>query len=202
MWPKALVWIHFTLLENAPEEICLPHCTYVPLNLYYSLHTDHILLLISSQKSMLCNIYLLYYCKICAKNKYAPQMPYTSPIQDWLIGISGGCMPICVLDMNSLTSNMWPGALHTDANDDINDNATAWLHIMSRPPGQISQKLRSEVSIGMLPLVFVCVILYSFSIDSNITYLKTHKKSKYSGIYKVSKSLYIFPTVLNMVVMI
>ena len=32
MWSKALVYIHFTLLAYAPEEICLPHHTYVPLS--------------------------------------------------------------------------------------------------------------------------------------------------------------------------
>ena len=37
------------------------------------------------------------------------------------------------------------------------------------------------------------VILYSFSIDSNISYLTKCVNSKYSGIYEVSKPLYIFP---------
>ena len=29
MWPGTLVYINFTLLAYAPEQICLPHCTYI-----------------------------------------------------------------------------------------------------------------------------------------------------------------------------
>ena len=46
------------------------------------------------------------------------------------------------------------------------------------------------------------VILYSFGIDSNIKYSTKHKNSKYSGIYKVLTSLYMFPTLSNIMVMI
>ena len=39
----ALVYVHFTLLAFAPEQIFLPHSTYMPtLHCYWSLHIDPI----------------------------------------------------------------------------------------------------------------------------------------------------------------
>ena len=40
----AVVYIYFTLLAYAPEQICMPHCTCVPLHCYCSLHIDPTLL--------------------------------------------------------------------------------------------------------------------------------------------------------------
>ena len=46
------------------------------------------------------------------------------------------------------------------------------------------------------------VILYSFGINSSITYLTKHLNSGNSRIFDISKSLYIFPTSSNTLVMI
>ena len=41
---QTLVYIYFTSLAYAPDEICLPHCTYVPPDVYHSLNIDPTLL--------------------------------------------------------------------------------------------------------------------------------------------------------------
>ena len=73
MWPETLVYIHSILLAYAPEQICLPHCTYM-------FHCTSTTVLICSHSSTQIhkipinyNNYLLYYCKICASKQYAPQ---------------------------------------------------------------------------------------------------------------------------------
>ena len=48
---------------------------YVPLHLYCSIHIDSTLLH-TSTKYQNCNICLIYYCRKCASNKYATEMPY------------------------------------------------------------------------------------------------------------------------------
>ena len=48
---------------------------YIPLHFNCPQHIHPTLLLISIKKSICCNIYTLYYCKICANNKNALQMP-------------------------------------------------------------------------------------------------------------------------------
>ena len=47
------IHIHSTLLAYAPEQICLPHCTYVPLHFNYSPHTDQTLLHTSTKNNEL-----------------------------------------------------------------------------------------------------------------------------------------------------
>ena len=51
MWPAVLVYIPFTLLAYAPQEICLPKLfIYKPLEGYYSLHINPTALHISVRK--------------------------------------------------------------------------------------------------------------------------------------------------------
>ena len=70
MWSGALVYIfHIT-------SICLQHCIYmshftstvVNIWTHFTANIHH--------KSINCNIYLPYYCKICTNNKYDHQIPY------------------------------------------------------------------------------------------------------------------------------
>ena len=74
MWPKALVYINFTLLAYVPEQICLLHCTYMShcISTVVYIETPHYCT--HPSKTIKCNIYFSYYCKICAGNKYAHQM--------------------------------------------------------------------------------------------------------------------------------
>ena len=51
-------------------------CVYVPLHFCCSVQTDPTLLHISIENQLTVNIYLPYYSKISASNKYVPQMPY------------------------------------------------------------------------------------------------------------------------------
>ena len=55
-----------------------------------------------------------------------------------LMGINGGSMPVHIPHRNSLALTMWQEALYTD--DDCDDDAKAWLHVLSCPLVQISQK--------------------------------------------------------------
>ena len=64
MAPGALVYSTAPLLAYAPQQLCLQHEHLVPLQVSISAYTDQI--------SINCNIYLPYYCKICANKKYAP----------------------------------------------------------------------------------------------------------------------------------
>ena len=50
MWPETLVYIHFTLLAYAPQQMCLP------LHVYCTLHIDPILLHISVTKPTKCTL--------------------------------------------------------------------------------------------------------------------------------------------------
>ena len=73
------------------------------------------------------------------------QQIYASYAQIIWYASMGGSMPIFMSHMNSLSLTMWQGVLYTDddADDTTNNNdnsATAWLHRLSWPFGQISQK--------------------------------------------------------------
>ena len=116
MWPKALVSIHFTLLAYAPEQICLPHCTYrshctSPVVYIYTPHY-------CTHQSVISNIYLPYYCKICATNKYAPQVPYMCQIPKVLD------VPQWGKYTNIYATNELPGI--NPCTDAKNDNGKWW----------------------------------------------------------------------------
>ena len=97
MWPTALVYIHFTLLAYAPKQICLQHCpgiSHGTFNVGFTYSPNYCIhpLKVNNYK-----IYLPYYCKICYRNIYAPQLPY-----------------ICQKFLNSLALIMSLGVLYTD----------------------------------------------------------------------------------------
>ena len=114
MWPGALVYMYPTLLGYAPDQICLPHCTHIPLHFYCSLHIDPKVLHNFHQISIHCNIYLPYYFK----NMCQPQIcPSNAICPYYLICIHGGSMPIYIPHMNTVVSSMWQGVLYIDDND-------------------------------------------------------------------------------------
>ena len=120
---------------------------HVPLQFYCSPHIDIILLHIH-QKVINSKIYLPYYCKyVLAKDIFLKCHIYGIG-QNCLMCISGGSMLKYMAHKNSLALAMWPGLLThktmtTTMQDDDND-AKAWLHILSRPLGQISQNKRNN----------------------------------------------------------
>ena len=75
LWPEVLVYIHFTILPYAPEQICLPiaHVCPTACLLYFTCRpnmTTHI------SKITKCIFNLWCYCSICASNKSAPEITY------------------------------------------------------------------------------------------------------------------------------
>ena len=107
------------------------HYWHTPLNKYVS-HTANIhpsaLLLWSRyrshitayihQMSMNCNLYLPYYCKICARNKYTPQKPnicHMPKFPNCLCGISAKTVGTIALESrpNSSTYARFPNLLYT-----------------------------------------------------------------------------------------
>ena len=76
----ALLYIYFTLLAYAPEQICLLHGTYMS---HCTSSVGYILsptLLNKLLKNQQCSISLPYYCEICATKKYAPPLPHVCHI--------------------------------------------------------------------------------------------------------------------------
>ena len=146
MWPKALVFIHYTLLPYTSEQTCLPHCRYMShctsnvvyiWNQYYCTHPS---------KSIKCNIYLPYYCKICPSNKYALKYLTDAICQIYLMCINGGvCHYIfhikphwqpCDKEHWTQTLAMTPVVVTMQDDNDAMDQ----LHIQSGPLIQMSQK--------------------------------------------------------------
>ena len=75
IWPEALVYIHSTLLAYRPEQVCLPYCTCMSHTLLlYSTNRPHITPQIH-HKLINFKMYFPNYFKVCANNKYAPQIP-------------------------------------------------------------------------------------------------------------------------------
>ena len=90
-WPGALVCIHFTLLAYAPKQFACQNAHICLQHFYCSLHSDPTLLYISKKKKInkLQHLHLPSCYKICATNKYAPQlhkichMPYLFLVYLW-----------------------------------------------------------------------------------------------------------------------
>ena len=139
MWPGTLVYVHFQLLACAPELICLPqginmsNCTSKVVSIKTPHYCKHL------SKINICNIYLPYYCKICARNMFTPQMSYIC--QNYLI--YGGSMPIYMPHMNSLAcdQDLCTQTMMMTISTMLDDEKVkAQLNILTWPLGQISQK--------------------------------------------------------------
>ena len=68
MWPQTLVYIHFILLENVPQQICLSHHTCLTELIMYSLcRPNQLQLYLLCYNHIFFNIYM-----------YAPQMSHVN----------------------------------------------------------------------------------------------------------------------------
>ena len=124
---------------------------YLWLHFYCHVHIDPRLLHISTKnKKNFCNIYLLYYCTICASNKYIPQMPYIChmPILFDVHQLGKHANIYATYEVNGIShvTNStvqrwwwwwwwWTMMQNSD---------TAWLHILSWELDQISQQRNPE----------------------------------------------------------
>ena len=110
MWPGILVYIHFTLLAYAPEQICLLHCIYIPAHYYHNLHTDPTLQHISKkqQNETIINHVITTY----VPTTNMPLKCYThATYENYFMCKYKTTMPIYMPHMNSLQSTIWPGTL-------------------------------------------------------------------------------------------
>ena len=108
MWPGALIYIYYTLLAYAPEQICLPYCTYMShctsnIVCIQTHITAHI-----KQNSINCNIYLPYYCKICASKNISLKCH----ILNYFTCINGGSMQIYTTNELASFNHMTRSAVH------------------------------------------------------------------------------------------
>ena len=149
MWLGTLVYINSTSLTYACEQICLPHYTYISHCTYRPHISAH-----NYQNSINCNIYLTYYCKIYASNKYASQMPHICHMPNYSIWIYWQSMSM--LHMNPLASIIWPGVLYTNDNDvsadNYDDNTAQYISWVDWPN-------QPESIITLLNNLYTCLIL-------------------------------------------
>ena len=111
MWPGPMVYIHFTLLVYAPEQICQSYCMYISLYVYCSQHIQPKLKQLSVKKPAT----LIYHAITICPN--------------YFMCISGRSIPIHMPYINLPTSTMWWEVLYTgNAHNDADHDIIAKLH--------------------------------------------------------------------------
>ena len=111
---EPLAGIHTShIVGIAPEQICLPHCTYMSHCTATVIYKGP-LLLHTSVKKRKCNFNLPCHNYICANNKYALKCQIYDICKNYLTGIYGATMPICMPLIELPPLMMKPKSLHTD----------------------------------------------------------------------------------------
>ena len=147
MWPEALVYIYFSLLPYAPEQICLPHCIYMShctsavvyiQTPHYCSHPSKINELKPKFTIVLQNVCQEELCPSNATNMAYDQITQHSFMEE----VANANETYDIAPINNVvrsTVNMWQWCRTMRTTHENDNYAPAQLHILSWPLSYIIQ---------------------------------------------------------------